>query len=104
MDPPPSIDNDNVYVAFTEFSIDFACLPEKPIRTIVNVSTPVHGELNWTVDQDFCVSTGGIIMHKRRITFGLKSYDLPSPSLPTGQGSERFSLENGQPPLFGFSL
>ena len=27
--PPPSIDNDNV--AFTEFSIDFACLLEKPI-------------------------------------------------------------------------
>lgn len=87
-------------MAFTEFSIDFACLLENPIRTIVNVSTPVHEELNWTIDQDFCVSTDGITMHKRRITSGLKSYDLP----PYRAGLGAFFARKWPAPLFGFSL
>lgn len=44
-------------------------------RAIVNDSMLVRG-IKRTVDKDFCVSMAGISMHKRRITYGLKSIDL----------------------------
>lgn len=83
--PPPSIDNDNV--AFTEFSIDFACLLEKPIVSN-NRKRFDTGPRGIKPDR----RTRTIFVYQRAellcINVGLKSYDLPSPC-PRLQGRAR---------------
>lgn len=83
--PPPSIDNDNV--AFTEFSIDFACLLEKPIVSN-NRKRFDTGPRGIKPDR----RTRTIFVYQRAellcINVGLKSYDLPCPC-PRLQGRAR---------------